>query len=166
MVTSAAPDMGLGFKPAAADFMRRPPRSLKEGVFSWEILIDMLCYGLWIAALCLAAFVLVLYGFGSGSIGYRCNDSIGDGCGEIFRARATCFATLTWMSVFLACEVIDLRRSFSQMQPGSNHIFQWAFDVWRNKFLFVAVMVGFVTIFPLIYIPGLNRVVIKHTGID
>lgn len=77
--------------------MQRPPQSLKRGVFTIEIMVDMLVYGLWTAALCLAAFVLVLYGWGDGQIGFQCNDSIGDGCEEIFRARATCFATLTWV---------------------------------------------------------------------
>ncbi|KAF2768806.1 Na(+)/Li(+)-exporting P-type ATPase [Teratosphaeria nubilosa] len=166
MITSGLPDMGLGFEKAAPDIMARPPQGLKRGVFTVEILIDMVFYGFWIAALCLAAFVLVLYGFGEGQIGYRCNESIGDGCGEIFRARATAFATLTWMSVFLAWEVIDMRRSFFCMQPRSQrYLTQWIVDIWRNKFLFTSVMVGFVTIFPLLYIPVINDAVFKHTGI-
>ncbi|KAK3073954.1 P-type ATPase [Teratosphaeriaceae sp. CCFEE 6253] len=166
MITSSFPDMGLGFERAAPDIMSRPPQDLKRGVFSLEIMTDMALYGLWVAALCLSSFVLVLYGFGNGEIGFRCNESIGDGCNTIFRARATCFATLTWFSVFLAWEVIDIRRSFFRMQPNSPHRFtQWARDVWRNKFLFFAVVAGFITIFPVLYIPVINDVVLKHTGI-
>lgn len=41
----------------------------------------------------------------------------------------------------------------------------WAHDVWQNKFLFWAIFIGFVTIFPTMYIPVLNHVVFKHTGI-
>jgi magnesium-transporting ATPase (P-type) len=130
-------------------------------------MIDMLVYGLIIATLCLSSFVLVLYPWGGGQIGFRCNESIGDGCDTIFRARATCFATITWFSVFLAWEVIDMRRSFFRMQPGSPFIFtQWVRDVWRNKFLFWSVMAGFITIFPVLYIPVINDVVFKHTGIS
>ena len=106
MITSGLPDMGLGFEVAAPDVMQRPPQSLKRGVFTIEVMVDILVYGIWIAALCLASFVLVLYGWGTGEIGFRCNDSIDDGCDTIFRARATCFATLTWFSLFLAWEVI------------------------------------------------------------
>jgi len=167
MMTSGLPDMGLGFERAAADIMQRPPQSLKSGIFSLEIMIDMVCYGLWMAALCLAAFVLVLYGFDNGQIGFQCNDSIRDGCEVIFRARATCFACLTWFSLFLAWEVMSLRRSFFRMQPGSKHYFtQWARDVWQNRFLFFSAVAGFVLIFPLLYIPVINDVVFKHTGIS
>ncbi|KYG46167.1 hypothetical protein M433DRAFT_143215 [Acidomyces richmondensis BFW] len=68
--------------------------------------------------------------------------SIADGCNTMFRARATCFATLTLTSVFLAWESMDLKRSFFRMQPTA-----------------------FVTISRLLYIPGLNDVVVKHPGI-
>jgi Na+-exporting ATPase len=85
----------------------------------------------------------------------------------VFRARATTFACLTWFALFLAWEMIDMRRSFFRMQPDSKRYFtQWAIDVWRNQFLFWAVVAGFVTLFPLIYIPGLNTVVFKHAPID
>ncbi|KAK3670232.1 P-type ATPase [Recurvomyces mirabilis] len=165
MITSDIPDMGLGFERAAPDIMQRPPQSLKKGIFTYEILVDMFAYGVWIAALCLSAFVLVLYGFGNDQIGFRCNETIGDGCDTIFRARATCFATLTWFSVFLAWEVIDLRRSFFHMRPDSKKIFQWVSDVWCNKFLFFAVLMGFITLFPILYIPVINDQVFKHTGL-
>lgn len=167
MVTSGLPDMGLGFEVAAPDIMQRPPQNLKRGVFTIEIMVDMFFYGLWIAALCLSAFVLILYGFENGQIGLGCNDSIRDGCDVIFRARATSFATLTWLSLFMAWVVLDLRRSFFRMQPGSKRYFtQWIFDVWRNKFLFCSVAAGFVLIFPLLYIPVINDVEFKHTGIS
>ncbi|KAL5371091.1 hypothetical protein DPSP01_014500 [Paraphaeosphaeria sporulosa] len=53
------------------------------------------------------------------------------------------------------------------MQPDSRRYFtQWAFDVWRNQFLFWAIFAGFVTLFPLIYIPVINTVVFKHAPID
>ncbi|EMD00620.1 hypothetical protein BAUCODRAFT_81255 [Baudoinia panamericana UAMH 10762] len=167
MITSGLPDMGLGFEKAAPDVMERPPQNLKAGVFTVEVLCDMVVYGFWVAALCLAAFVIVLYGFGDGVIGFRCNESIGDGCETVFRARATCFATLTWFSLFLAWEVIDMRRSFFNMQPGSKrYLTQWLIDIWHNQFLFWAVMTGFGTIFPILYIPGLSNIVFKHTGIS
>lgn len=60
-----------------------------------------------------------------------------------------------------------MRRSFFRMQPKSKRYFtQWIIDVWRNKFLFFAIIAGFVTIFPTLYVPVINRVVFKHTGIS
>lgn len=137
MITSGMPDMGLGFERAVPDIMRRPPQNLKAGIFTREFLIDMVIHGLWIAALCLAAFVLVVYGFGNGDLGQNCNDSYSKSCDTVFRARATTFACLTWFALFLAWEMIDMRRSFFRMQPGSRkYLTQWMHDIWRNRFLF------------------------------
>jgi P-type Na+/K+ transporter len=167
MVTSGLPDMGLGFERAVPDIMSRPPQNLKTGVFDMEFMVDMVVYGLWITALCLGAFSLVVFGFGDGNLGTSCNEEYGPDCDTIFRARATTFACLTWFALFLAWEMVDRRRSFFRMQPGSKKYFtQWAIDVWRNKFLFWAIIVGFVTMFPILYIPVLNTVVFKHVGIS
>ncbi|GAB7336788.1 hypothetical protein MBLNU13_g11303t2 [Cladosporium sp. NU13] len=163
MITSGMPDMGLGFEVATPDITKRPPQSLKRGVFTLEVMVDMLVYGLWIAALCLGNFSLVLFGFGDGNLGVGCNDSYSEECDTVFRARATCFACLTWFALFPAWELVDMRRSFFRMQPGSKKYFtQWIYDVRRNKFLFWAIIFGFITIFPTLYIPVINRVVFKH----
>ncbi|KAK8036541.1 potassium/sodium efflux P-type ATPase [Apiospora marii] len=167
MVTSGLPDMGLGFERAVPGIMQRPPQSLKSGIFTPEFLVDMIVYGLWIAALCLATFSLVVFGFGDGALGRDCNADFSSACDTVFRARATTFATLTWFALFLAWEMIDMRRSFFRMQPGTATPWtQWARDIWRNQFLFWAVLAGFVTIFPTLYIPVLNHAVFKHTGIS
>ena len=53
------------------------------------------------------------------------------------------------------------------MQPHSKkYLTQWIHDIWRNPFLFWAIVAGFVTIFPVLYIPKLNTVVFKHAGIS
>ncbi|KAH8727041.1 sodium P-type ATPase-like protein [Phaeosphaeriaceae sp. PMI808] len=167
MATSGMPDMGLGFERAVPDILQRPPQSLKTGIFTMEFLVDMVVYGLWITLLCLSSFVLVVFGFGDGELGEGCNERYNESCELVFRARATTFACLTWFALFLAWEMIDMRRSFFRMQPDSKRYFtQWAIDVWRNQFLFWAIVAGFVTLFPLIYIPVLNTVVFKHAPID
>lgn len=166
MITSGMPDMGLGFEEASPDILQRPPQSLKRGVFTLEVMVDMLAYGTWMSLLCLAAFTLVMYGFGDGNLGEGCNDSYSADCDTVYRARATTFVCLTWFALFLAWEMVDMRRSFFRMQPHSDRYFtQWIYDVWRNKFLFWAIIAGFVTIFPTLYIPVINHDVFKHTGI-
>ncbi|KZL74579.1 potassium/sodium efflux P-type ATPase [Colletotrichum tofieldiae] len=166
MITSGLPDMALGFEIAAPDIMDRPPQNMKVGVFTWELMLDMLVYGLWTAALCLASFVLVMFGWGNGQFGSNCNNTYSEECDTVFRARATCFASLTWFALFLAWEMVNMRRSFFRMQPKSTKYFtQWFIDTWRNKLLFFAIIIGFVTIFPLVYIPVLNTSVFKHAPI-
>ncbi|KAL1953226.1 hypothetical protein VTO42DRAFT_3368 [Malbranchea cinnamomea] len=165
MITSGMPDMGLGMEVAAPDIMDRPPQS-KHGIFTPEIIIDILVYGVWMAALCLASFSLVMFGFGDGDLAEGCNNSYSEACDTVFRARATTFVCLTWFALFLAWEMVDMRRSFFRMQPGSKRYFtQWMYDVWRNKFLFWSIIAGFITIFPLLYIPVINHDVFRHTGI-
>lgn len=154
MITSGMPDMGLGLEIAAPDILGRPPVSLKAGVFTWEVCFDMLVYGLWMSALCLSSFLLVVFGFGDGNLGENCNSSYSEACDTVFRARATTFVSLTWFALFLAWEMVNTRRSFFRMQPKSRKYFtQWMYDVWRNQFLFWAIIAGFVTIFPTLYIP-------------
>ncbi|KAG8898560.1 Na+ ATPase [Tulasnella sp. 403] len=166
LITSGLPDMGLGMIAATPDVMIRPPHDRKAGVFTWEVMLDMVIYGLWMSALCLASFVLVVYGYGSGDLGNGCNNEFNDSCKTVFRARATTFTCLTWFALFLAWEMIDLRRSFFRMKPGSTKYFtQWIYDIWENRLLFWAVMAGFITIFPILYIPGLNDKVFNHKGI-
>lgn len=168
MITSGMPDMGLGMEVAAPDIMDRPPQS-KQGIFTWEVIIDILVYGVWTAALCLAAFSVRMWGFGDGNLARGCNkewsEEIKD-CELVFKARATTFVCLTWFALFLAWEMVNMRRSFFRMQPKSKKYFtQWMYDVWRNKFLFWSIMVGWITIFPILYIPVLNDVVFKHKPI-
>ncbi|KAJ5692646.1 hypothetical protein N7462_002069 [Penicillium macrosclerotiorum] len=168
MITSGMPDMGLGMEVAAPDIMNRPPQS-KQGIFTWEVIVDILVYGLWTAALCLSAFSIRVWGFGDGNLARGCNkewsEEIQD-CELVFRARATTFVCLTWFALFLAWEMVNMRRSFFRMQPKSKKYFtQWIHDVWRNKFLFWSIMAGWITTFPILYIPVLNDVVFKHKPI-
>ncbi|KAK9650616.1 P-type ATPase [Aspergillus fumigatus] len=166
MITSGMPDMGLGMEVAAPDIMARPPQT-KRGIFTGEVVVDIVVYGVWTAALCLASFSVVVWGFGDGHLASGCNREYSAECDLVFRARATTFVCLTWFALFLAWEMVDMRRSFFRMQPGSTrYLTQWMSDVWRNQFLFWSIVAGFVTTFPILYIPVLNHVVFKHTGIS
>ncbi|PYH48136.1 sodium P-type ATPase [Aspergillus saccharolyticus JOP 1030-1] len=185
MVTSGLPDMGLGMEVAAPDIMDRPPQS-KQGIFAWEVILDTLVYGLWMAALSLAAFSLVLFAWGDGNLATGCNSDYTAACDTVYRARATTFVCMTWFALFLAWELVDLRRSFFRLPAASpdNHaapepasstttprpllqrLRSWLASLRRNRFLFAGIMVGFVTTFPILYIPVINDVVFKHSGIS
>lgn len=167
MITSGFPAMGLGMEVASDDIMTRPPHNLKVGIFTAEVLIDMTVYGFWMAALCLASFSLVVWGFGDGNLGRDCNNRYSPSCELVFRARTTTFVCLTWFALFLAWEMVHMRRSFFRMERKPKHPATiWIRHVWRNPFLFWSIVAGFVTVFPIIYIPVINHKVFKHAPIS
>ncbi|GAA5877888.1 hypothetical protein JCM16303_000274 [Sporobolomyces ruberrimus] len=167
MISSSFPAMGLGMLAAQPDVLERPPHKVKMGPFTAEILWDMLAYGLAGAACCLGTFSVIVFGFGDGNLGIDSNNSRGDGSDLVFRARSATFATLTWICLLLAFEVMDLRRSFFRMRPESPHVWtNWAREIWANQFLMWSVILGFLSVFPLVYIPVINYDVFKHNPIS
>ncbi|GAA6016833.1 hypothetical protein JCM10207_003267 [Rhodosporidiobolus poonsookiae] len=169
MITSSFPAMGLGAMKAEPGILERPPHKLKMGVFKLEMILDMLVYGLIGAAMCLGVFCTIVFGFGDGNLGRNSNNEIGGDPGSelVFEARSATFATMVWICLFLAFEVMDMRRSFFNMKPETDYPYtQWAYDLWDNQFLFWSVILGFVSVFPCIYIPGLSTIVFKHKSIS
>jgi Na+-exporting ATPase len=129
-------------------------------------------YGCSIGALCLAAFTIVVYGVGGGDLGQHCNEEFSSSCEVIFRARSTVFGVITFGLLILVWEVMDFCASlFNTRLPGrdylksSSKIFSVGPTLYHNTFLFWSCVAGFVIIFPLIYIPGLNLKVFDHLPI-
>ncbi|AMD21100.1 HEL181Wp [Eremothecium sinecaudum] len=167
VVTSCFPAMGLGLEKAAPDIMEKPPRDSNAGVFTWEVIVDMIVYGVALAACCFACFVIVIYKYGGGELGHNCNTTFDDVCADVFKARAVTFATLTWGALILAWEVIDMRRSLFAMVPETETPYTQVFrDLWSNQFLFWSVIFGFVSVFPVVYIPVVNTRVFLHSSIS
>lgn len=113
-----------------------------------------------------------MFRWGDGDLAMGCNTQYNDPnkpytCDTVFRARATTFTCMTWFALFLAWEMMNLRRSFFRMKPDSKRYFtQWMHDIWNNQFLFWGIMAGFVLAFPIIYIPVINHSVFKHSAIS
>lgn len=168
LVTSSFLALGLGLEESQPDIMYRPPHDLKVGVFTRELIMDKMIYGTFMGSLCLVAFVSVIYGIhnGTADMGSGCNEGFEPGCGIVFRARATTYATLTFLLLITAWEVKHFSRSLFNLDPdnypGKRSIFH---SIWRNRFLFWAVVAGFVIAFPVIYLPAVNHAVFKHEGI-
>ncbi|KAK8112421.1 ATPase Na K transporting alpha [Apiospora sp. TS-2023a] len=160
LITSSFLALGLGLEEAQPDIMIRPPHDLRVGVFTWEIIADKMAYGFFMGALCLASFTSVAYGLSG-------DPSPNAGCDVVYRARATTFATLSFLLLVTAWEVKHFTRSLFAMNPeiygkGPFVVFK---TVYRNRFLFGAVMAGFVITFPVVYLPVINRLVFKHEAI-
>jgi Na+-exporting ATPase len=166
LITSSFLAIGLGLEEAQPDIMYRPPHDLKIGVFTRELITDKMIYGAAMGSLCLVAFVSVTYGYGNGHLGVQCNQGWNSTCDIVFRARATTYATLTFLLLITAWEVKHFSRSLFHLDPirypGPFSIFP---VLWRNRFLFWAVFAGFVLAFPVVYVPVVNRVVFKHHAI-
>ena len=164
VITSCFPAMGLGVEAAQPDVMERDPKPANESVFSWEMIVDLVAYGIMLAIACLAAFVIVMYAWGDGNFGYDCDStSATNVCDWVFRARSCTFATMTWGALVLAWEVIDMRRSLFAMKPETDTPYTQVFrDLWSNQFLFWSVVGGFISCFPVVYIPVINKKVFLH----
>ncbi|KAK6597680.1 Calcium-transporting ATPase 3-like protein 1 [Botrytis cinerea] len=141
------------------------PHDNKRGVFTTQILVDMVVYGILMGTCTLLTFVIIIYGVNEGNLGSDCNRSYGPNCGPVFRARATVFAELTWLILISAWEFKSIRRSMFRLDATSESSFPFFKDVYENRFLFWAVVIGALSVFPAVYIPGLNTSVFKHVGI-
>ena len=167
MLTSSFPAFGLGKEEASSDIMKRPPHDNKKGVFIWQIITDMAVYGTVMGICTLMTFVFIIYGLGQDGLGDDCNKRYNASCDVVFRARAAVFAELTWMILIAAWEFKSLRRSMFALDPNNTTSrFPFFRDVYENRFLFRSVVLGALSVFPAVYIPGLNTIVFKHRGIS
>ncbi|KAI1798909.1 potassium/sodium eff [Daldinia bambusicola] len=175
LITSSFLALGLGLEEAQPDIMLRPPHNHSVGVFTKEIILDKMVYGFFMGALCITAFSTVIYSPLetvytksplSETLGVDCNAEHNPSCDYVYRARATTFATLSFLLLVTAWEVKHFTRSLFNMYPESfSGPFSVFKTVWRNKFLFGAVLAGFIVTFPVIYLPVINTKVFKHQGI-
>lgn len=166
MITSSFLAIGLGLEEAQPDIMLRRPHDLRVGVFTWELIVDKMIYGIFLGSLCLVSFVAVVYGANNGSLGNECNHVYDTDCNAVFRARATVFSVLTFLLLVTAWEVKHFSRSLFNLDPtkykGPFAVFH---AIYYNRFLFWAVVAGFAITFPVVYLPTVNTVVFKHIGI-
>jgi len=169
LITSSFLALGLGLEEAQPDIMLRKPHSLRVGVFTKEIIMDKMAYGTFMGALCIAAFVSVTYTPTPDPLrlGSDCNSGYNETCEVVFRARATTYSVLSFLLLFTAWEVKHFTRSLFNMFPerwtGFTSVFKTVYV--SNRFLFGAVVAGFVITFPVVYLPVVNHIVFKHTGI-
>ncbi|CAG9976057.1 unnamed protein product [Clonostachys byssicola] len=165
MATSSFPAFGLGREQAARDVMRKPPQDKKRGVFTNQIIVDMIVYGVIMGACTMITFCIIIYGANGGNLGTGCNQKYNDSCDAVFRARAATFAELTWLILISAWEFKSLRRSMFRLHPDDDSTFPFFKDIYENRFLFWSVIVGGLSVFPVVYIPYLNTDFFKHKGI-
>lgn len=156
MVTSSPPALGLGVEPLSKKEMKRPPQT--AGLWTWEVLLDMVVYGVLMGGLTLGAFVLVIFRFGNGVLPAGCNKHADDAalatCETVHRARATAFLTLSLMLLILAIACKHFRRPI------------WKINWLNNKQLLITCLVGAATTIATVYIPVVNTQVFVQQPIS
>lgn len=166
VVTSCFPAMGLGQEKAMDGILNQPPN---RKIFTKELLVDMVGYGLWMAVCCMLGFVLVVFAIGDGDLGVDCNAMHADSdvCNLVFRGRSCSFAIMTWCALILAWECVHPVNSLFYMRQETDNPWwkQTAIDLWGNQFLFWSVIGGFISVFPVVYIPVINNKVFLHAPI-
>lgn len=159
MITGTPPALGLGVEPAPKDLMHHPPHSVKDGVFTWSLILDTFSYGIAIGLTCLLSvsissdlenctlnilqFVVVMYGgVTEGDLGTGCNGHGSDVCGLVFRARSTVCAVLIFNFMLYAWELKSFERSVFNLVPGE------AFykTLWKNQVLFWSVLLAMASV--------------------
>lgn len=166
VVTSCFPAMGLGQEKASDDVLDIAPNNT---IFTWEVIIDMLAYGFWMACSCLLCFVVIVFGKGNGDLGVDCNSANASAeiCSLVFKGRSASFANMTWCALILAWECIHPTNSLFYMRQETDNPWwkQTAIDLYSNQFLFWSVIGGFLSVFPVVYIPVINIKVFLHKPI-
>ncbi|KAF4564451.1 hypothetical protein EYR36_002385 [Pleurotus pulmonarius] len=160
-ITGSTAAFGLGLERAPVDLMKRPPHSVKDGVFTWPVICDCLSYGIVMGATCLLNFVIVIYGIEHGFLGQNCNDEVTFACDAVFRARSTVFATLVFEILLYAMILKSFERSLFALTPGVPFYKDW----WANQVLFWSVVIGMISVVLPLYVPTLNTRIFYQTGI-
>ncbi|KAK0546526.1 hypothetical protein OC846_005220 [Tilletia horrida] len=153
-VVASLPAVGLGMEPAERGSMLRHPDQLAGGVFSRAVIVDMLVYGTAMGVTCLATFVTMIYGVGGGQLGEDCNEQASEICSAVFQARSATFVALILQNLFLAWELISMRRSFFVVHPWKR--------LCGNPLLLGSVLFGIVLVPICLYVPGFNDKVFRH----
>jgi magnesium-transporting ATPase (P-type) len=143
MVTSSPPALGLAMENAEPTVMDKKPIGKGHVLIRKLVFMDTAVYGGMIGIISLVNFIIVCFGYGDGTKNsYHCNEDSTRAaeCEEIWRARSTCFGTMTLLILFHAYNCKDLSRSLFVMKKDD------------NSFLFWAVLAGVVTLIPTFYI--------------
>jgi len=131
LVTDGLPAMALGVDRAENDVMKRAPRHPKEGIFARGLGVKIITRGFLIGAVTLIGFVVTLYGTA--------------GIPDLTKAQTVAFTTLV---VAQLIHVFDCRSEYSVFHRNP----------FSNKALVVAVVLSFVMMLAVIYVPFLQPI--------
>ncbi len=131
LIEDGLPNIALAFEPKEKDLMKHKPQSQKVPLLTREMKTIIFIIGILSDLLLLGLFFLLFKKFGKENIGY---------------IRTMIFSALSIDSLFYVFSCKSLRRSI------------WQINVFSNKLLVVAWIVGFIALFATVYFPPLQTV--------
>ncbi|KAL7412608.1 hypothetical protein BDY24DRAFT_392075 [Mrakia frigida] len=156
-IAAGPPALALGLEMTAPDAMFKGPTSFRT-IFTAGWWADLFFYGFLMGSLTILNFVLVVFATDivgeKGDLGFGCNDGgYQPRCENVYRGRATGFATITLVIMLHAFECKHLERSIFSMNLLDNKILLWSSGICA------------LSVFPIIYIPVISDYVFQLTGI-
>jgi potassium/sodium efflux P-type ATPase len=159
MVTSSPIALALGVERAAKDVMHHPPRPLSSSLFSFELMLDTMVYGILMGVLSLLSYIITIISENQGDLlskNKSCNESDGvkdENCNVGFIARGVAFYTLSLLILVHGFNCRHNRMSGFFVKQKMNRALTFAF------------VLGVILIIPTAYIPVINDKVFKQTYI-
>lgn len=147
MVTSSPIALALGMEKASKDIMEQPPRDQSTSLFTKELIVDTIVYGIIMGLLTLFDFMIASAVDSPWQETSECylQKHMDTTCKGIFSARTTGFYGLSFMLLLHGLNCRHLKDSVFSMK--------WDKD---SKWLIVSVIFGFFLVIPTAYIPGLD----------
>merc|ERR1711939_200432 len=144
-LAAGPPALALGIEPTPVDAMDKGPGDFKN-MFTATWYLDLVFYGLLMAALSLANFSITLYGYFNGDLGFDCNEALHDDrCSTVGQGRSACFASFLIILMVHGLTCKHPTRSIFQMK------------LLDNKALLFSTAFISLSVFPVVYIPVINN---------
>ncbi|PVV00644.1 hypothetical protein BB560_004965 [Smittium megazygosporum] len=154
MLTGTPPAMALGVERALPENMTNPPRDPAKGLFTWEVVSDIIVQGAFIGGISITCYWLRLDVFGDGNLGSGCNIGYNPSCDTVFKARGVNFACLTLMILNFAYSCRDTRRQTLSI-PMLKRVFE-------NRGLVFSYLLAWVITMIALYVPKVNTSIFKQ----
>ncbi|KAJ3378318.1 hypothetical protein HDU92_007496, partial [Lobulomyces angularis] len=159
MVTSTPVALALGMERASKDLMIQRPRKKSEGLWSKELILDTMFYGIVIGVMSLSCFIIAISAAKPNNLGFvnipsGCNHDISDECNYIFQARALTFYCHCFLLLLHGYVCRHSRETF------------FSKSLLSNKYLNIACTIGVCLVVPTAYLGFVSPLIFAQTAFD
>ncbi|KAI0221374.1 hypothetical protein L0F63_002369 [Massospora cicadina] len=147
--------VGLGLEPVHPKTLLKPPRNVRGGLFTCEVIFDIFFYGLLIGGLSLFNFFMVARYFADRwGLFTQCNEGYSEKCLNVFQARGAAYACITLLALLHAFNCISARRPAWSIN-GLRHIS-------NNPTLVGSFFYGAALLIPAFYVRPVAHTIFHH----
>ncbi|KAJ3206737.1 hypothetical protein HK099_000468, partial [Clydaea vesicula] len=156
MITSSPVALSLGMEKASKDLMTQRPRNKNEGLWSKELILDTMFYGIVIGIMSLSCFLIgILVGrpnLGFVNIPHGCNHEFLPECHYIFKARALTFYCHSFLLLLHGYVCRNSREPFFSKK------------LFSNKYLNISCAIGLCLVVPTAYLGFVSPLLFTQTA--